>query len=366
MNNKFLRDVFIATVMTLVLLGFGELIFRAFYPEYRGYLFSDNLTYSKYQYIDSVLGGKMRVRTPSSVEPKRGEHIILVFGDSVSRGYGLAYEDIYWTYWQRMLDLKGSHVKVVALSAYGNNYKNNTGGMLDTPQKYREKGIYVDGVIYQFNFNDLYPYTAEDIKAQKNFEQKTGWISNIILKLVDIRLRYLNHSVMQRVLTNKMTQLFYNNTNKPCEDLGSDALADYTYTFIGKGSEQVALNIWQDFEDSLVATKRELGDIPFVVLVSPLMEFVDPNMAVHSLSRQKRFDCVTIDPVQKLRAICEKYGIYFVNPTDYIKGYFDHYRAGQNPQRFYFINDDNHMNDIGSKYFAEYSYMKNFEEEIIE
>ena len=365
MNKKYLKDFSIAIVMTLVLLGFGEIIFRAFYPEYRGYLFSENLSYGKFHYQDFILGGWRRVRTPSSVEPKHGEHIILVFGDSVSRGYGLAYEDIYWTYWQRMFDLKGSHVKVVALSAYGNNYENNIGGMLDLPQKYREKGIYVDGAIYQFNFNDLTPYTAQDIKAQNHFEQNQGWLTKIILMLVDIRLRYLNHSVMQRVLTNKMTHLFYNNTNKPCEDLGSDALWDYTYTFMGKGSEQAGLSIWQDFEDSLVKTKRELGDIPFVVLVSPLMEFVDPNMAVHSLSRPKRFDCATIDPVRKLRAICEKNGIHLVDPTDYIKGYFDHYRAGQNPQRFYFINDDNHMNEIGSKYFAEYSYMKIFEEEII-
>lgn len=365
-KGGFIKNLITIIVITIVFFTVGEIIFRAFFPEYRNYILTENITYGKRKYQVSVPGGKMRARTENAqVELKKGDHAILVFGDSVSLGYGLAYEDIYWSYWQRMLDLEDSEKKIVVLSAYGNNYVSNMSGILKPVNMYKNRDIKIDGIIYQFNLNDIMPFTPEDLKAYKHLQTKSSWITKVIAKAANIRIRYLNRSVMLRVLSNKLTHLFYNRAKAECESLGIDALRQYTYSFGAIGNEEMSRNIWEEVERYMEDLRNGLGNIPIVVMLTPISQFIDPAMEVHPLSRPLRFDCATIDPVEMMREISEKTGVHFIDPSGYMKEYFNYYKQGENPTRFYFINDDNHINEVGAKYFAEYGYQKIFKEGII-
>ena len=51
----------------------------------------------------------MPVRVPDQKDGSnevKTNNVILVFGDSISGGHGLAYEDIYWARWQRLLEFE--------------------------------------------------------------------------------------------------------------------------------------------------------------------------------------------------------------------------------------------------------------------
>lgn len=365
-KSAFFQNVIIALLSIVIFFGIGEIIFRAVYPEYRGYILTENITYGKRMYKAPLLEGETRVRSADSItDLNPGDHVVLVFGDSVTFGYGLVYEDIFWSYWQRMLKLEGSNTKVLAITKYGNNVVNIFKTIRKTIRLAKEKELNVDGVIYQFNFNDVLPFKAEDLKDLKHIKNKNSGITKIILKLVYLRTMYLNHSVMLRVLSNKLTHLLFSNKNVPCEDLGYDGLGYYTYSFGGRNSKAMASKLWGNLEQDLTSLLLETKQIPFVLLVTPIPQFLEPEMSIHSMSRPKRFDCATINPIERLEDISQKLNFHLVNPTDYMKEFFENSIQEQNPQRFYHINDDNHPNEIGSKYFSEYSYIKIFREGLV-
>ncbi len=365
-KNGFFSILCKATISILIVFACGEIIFRAFFPEYRGYILTKDITYGKKRYDVAILGGKTRSRTSDlTLDIKPTDHIILEFGDSVSVGYGLAFEDIFWNYWQRMLKLEGSDVKVISINSYGVNYTDNFLAMRTAVKKYKELTPHIDGVVYQFNFNDILPYDSADLKHMEYLESKSSFITQMIKKLVYVRTVYLNHSVMLRVLANKITHALYRNSKIPCERLGIEALGEYSYCFGSKGLEETSQKIWDRFESDLKITKTELGDIPFIILISPIAELIEPEMKINVLSRPRRFDCATIDPRKQLTRITQESNINLIDPSVYMKTNFENYIKGDNPVRFYHINDDDHFNEIGAKYFSEYSYMKIFKEGLI-
>ncbi|MBN1870879.1 MAG: hypothetical protein JW847_09925 [Candidatus Omnitrophica bacterium] len=364
-KEEFLKIGLTILLSLVIFLGIGEIVFRAFYPDYKDFIFSKEYTYGKQKYEQEIFGGKTRMRTKGSLlEMNPEDHVVLVFGDSVTFGYGLAYEDIYWSYWQRMLDLVGSKIKIIAIAQYGNNYASNFEAIRETVTQNRDK-FHIDGIIYQYNFNDLLPYSPDDLKGMKHLSTRSVWISKVVQKLAYIRLRYLNHSVMLRVLSNKFARLMYRNSNVGCRDLGLDGLESYTYSFVGENSEETSLRLWDDFKKDLLKTRLEAKEIPFVLLVSPIAQMIEPEMKNHVLSRPKRFDCAKAKPAELLADISREVNIHFVDPTMYMKEKFDNYVNGGNPERFFHLNDDNHPNALGSKYFSEYSYVKIFGGKIV-
>jgi len=245
----------------------------------------------------------------------------------------------------------------------GNNFADNFAAIKATVNYFKKQKI--EGVIYQFNLNDLLPYTKKDIKEFKHVKAKR-MTTKLIYLTSDIRAKYLNRSVMFRVLANRITRLLYSNfSNDSCEKLDIEALGPYTYTFRAKKFESLSDKLWTRFEDNLVEIKKELKDIPFVILITPIANLIEPDMKIHIMSRPKRFDCATINPIVRLGKICDKLDINLVDPTEYMKTYFDNYVKGGNAVRFYHLNDDNHLNEIGSRYFSEYSYIKIFKNGVI-
>ena len=75
----------------------GEIICRAFFPEWTGFVFGNGLSYNKNVYSISYNGLGIRVPSEfSQIELAPDDTIIVVLGDSYSAGFGLSYQDIFW------------------------------------------------------------------------------------------------------------------------------------------------------------------------------------------------------------------------------------------------------------------------------
>jgi len=135
--KSLLPNMFIIFVSILFFFISGEIFFRAIFPEWRNHIFTSDATLGKRYYwtlirdlaihsrdpnfdINLIGNFSIRFRGPNfDTNLKPGDHIVLVLGDSVTAGYGHAYEDIFWSNWQRMLDLEGGGQNKNTLHCWG-------------------------------------------------------------------------------------------------------------------------------------------------------------------------------------------------------------------------------------------------------
>jgi len=350
----------------------GEIICRAFFPEWTGFVFGNGLSYNKNVYTISYNGLGIRVPSEfSELQLAPDDTIIVVLGDSYSAGFGLSYQDIFWQRWQRKFDLKGENIKIISISGYGNNFIDNIESIKRSVDIFKDQ--FLLGIVYQFNLNDIHPIRKsmrnevnEENKeiGQKNLTDvlnpiKFRMVENILNSIYDgsSKLRiYLKRSVFYRVFHHVLYKILYSNLNTDCEDLGFDGMGVYTWTFGMHGFEKESKDLWGTFERNISEIFSITSPIPFFIILTPISEMIDPQEHIHFLNKPYRFDCATIDPVKRLRMLCEHLGIHFINPTSFIKSQFEMLYIENNLERFYFIDDDNHLNKTGSEYFAEYTF----------
>ena len=63
-----------------------------------------------------------QIRKPS-LEPYKAKSLplVIIVGDSISGGFGTAYEDIWWERLRRILKVSNKNYEIISISAYGNN-----------------------------------------------------------------------------------------------------------------------------------------------------------------------------------------------------------------------------------------------------
>jgi hypothetical protein len=277
------------------------------------------------------------------------ENIILVVGDSISFGYGHSYEDIFWRGWERIMELQYRHPpKIISLSAYGNNFVDNVLSIKEAIQKFENKSIKIKAIIYQFNYNDLLPYTKSDLREQKHLAVEESWIWQFAMPL---RQKYLNRSVFQRVFSHHMAKLFRGKATDCRERV------PYPYTFGPIGFQEQSERAWKGLESGLANVRRSTKNIPFFILISPIASQFEEATGYTPKSKPL-LHCATIDPRVRLAQIGEILDIAVVDPTDYMVIGFQKRVEEGNPVPFFFLGDPNHLNEIGSKYLSEYSYIR--------
>lgn len=384
---------FLLIIISLILFfGIGEVFFKSFYPEWNRD--NDNFTKSsdgtgvgkihgKFFYLKKTDGLEIRVPNEDSKPISNDDdQVILIIGDSVTAGFGLAYQDVYWERWRRKLNFDGKKYKLLPLAQLGNNFVDNVEAIQETINIIENKNknmANVKGIIYLFNLNDITPYrsavTTDIFNTTRSGRQSPLPVALSFLRGIPIleplasvlymntwKLRVLlGESHMYRVIRYKIYRYIFDNSKVPCGDLGEYGLGMYRYSFGMKGFEDESEKLWVSFEDSVKTLRSANSSIPFFIILSPTSVMIDPNNHVHSLSERLRFDCATIDPVKRLERIAEKFKFSFINPSDYMKRQFDLYNAESNPERFYFIDDSNHFNKSGSEFFSEYTYHEIFD-----
>ena len=122
-----LLKVYLPTVLvTLVLFGFAEVVARLVFPEFEGQVHSASKTLGKNIYLTE----NPPIRIPTKNHTLKIEKpLVIILGDSISHGYGMAYQDIYWVRLQQMLRLeKGEQApEFLSISYYGNNLQDSVG-----------------------------------------------------------------------------------------------------------------------------------------------------------------------------------------------------------------------------------------------
>ena len=348
--------------MALFLCALLELAFRAIYPEFANDIYSRYFTRGqRATYVDTLEGFEgIVIRVPyADYRLARGRKTVLVAGDSISEGFGSAFEDIYWNRFQRLVNM--SHVdsiQCISLAGYGNNLRDSSSKL---GEYFMRKQIYeVSDVLYQFNYNDIIPYgkaelkevTCPGIRGTRIFQSMMRW-----------RYAHMNRSVFCRVMQHyagvllSRLQLQFGGRQR----LG---LGAYTWAYGSKAFTAESEKLWIEFERNLrsISDLARKNNAKFAILISPLIFDIDvhkyhPYYNCYGLD----FSDATINARERLHTTARRLGIDLIDPTDYVKEHFEERIKEGNFTPFYFPGDENHFNQIAAEYIGEYmfaSYLK--------
>ena len=87
--------ILVAFAAQVVVFGSLEVAARLLFPEFRGHITSDTRTLGAAIHHGHARGIRMRVPHQGYRSTTTGP-VIVILGDSISNGFGMAFEDIYW------------------------------------------------------------------------------------------------------------------------------------------------------------------------------------------------------------------------------------------------------------------------------
>jgi hypothetical protein len=346
--------ILVNVLVLFVLLGAIEVTARLLFPAFQNQVFSDHQTAGIFHHFSrQPLGWDTRVPRAGEETNKETDRLVVVLGDSISRGYATAYEDIYWVQLARMMGAAGSHLRFVSPSAAGNTLEDS----LKALEEILKRNHNVAFVLYQFNQNDILTVTRESLKsADRNTVRRSRFWDSI----ATWRYEFLNHSVASRTLQH-FGGVLIRRTRGSCEDRGIDALGQYTFSYGARPYAELAKQLWSEFDERLLGLSRRAAaqGIGFAVFLSPILPDIDKQQRhPYSPAYNLDFSCATIDPHSRLKAFSERNGIAFFDPTDYMRQGFENRLAEGNFTPFFFPADDNHFTPTAGRYLADYLFMK--------
>jgi hypothetical protein len=337
----------------LIIIATGlEVAARFAYPEFQGHVHSQEQTMGIRHHTANLNGLPIRAPYPG-YEHDQTKPLLVVLGDSVSNGYGAAFEDIYWVKLQRLLDIANqSTVHAVSLSGYGNNLSNSVAAI----RRLASSGAsHIKGILYQFNQNDVTPYGREQLQQIEG----DGIVHDSLFKrFAAWRYEYLNRSVFIRVVSHYAGVLARRSTGT-CEERGLDALGPYTWSFGSRMYKAESEKTWKEFAEKLSELKELAGQlsVPLWIFVSPLLFDVD-KQGVHPYYNSTRMDfsCATSDPRERLGVIAKGLGIPVMDPAAYLRSSFERRLKENNFTPYFFTADENHFTPVAATYVAEYLF----------
>lgn len=349
MSKKGLAKLAAINLAILGLLAVAlEIGARLAFPEFIGHIHSANKTMGV-NYSQRLWNGIL-VRFPSEAsEVDLTKNLSVVLGDSISNGYGTPYEDIFWVKAARLESLtRPEPHSWLALAGYGNNLVDSVTAL----KSITKLNMRIGRIVYQFNFNDLMPYTRFDLKnIPAEGMAGTSWFRTLALW----RYQYLNFSTFLRVAQHYGGKLTRKRSGT-CEERGMDAMGPYTWTFGSRPFKTEAETAWKDFEIHLRQVKATADRIGanFIVFISPLVFDIDKSgRHQHYNHTAIDFGCATIEPRAKLAEIAHRLDIEVVDPTIGMRAGFESRNREGNFQPFFFTADENHFTPVASNYAGE-------------
>jgi hypothetical protein len=368
-----LRNTLVVGIVSIILIFVLELAARMIFPDFKGHLHASNITLGKQFYMSK----DFPIRVPAFDHTLTFDRpLLLVLGDSISHGYGMAYEDIYWAQLQRRFDLRlgGARAPQIVSLSYGGNNLNDSRLAV---QRFlaAAPNSNITKIIYQFNFNDIVPDAygrlalqgGESSNDEKSARHNTGSDTTIgpvyahdsaqLLKtLTRWRYEYLNHSVLFRVTQHYAGQLT-RKTSGTCEKRGIDALGPYTWSFGSVKYLDESNALWDSFANALTDLKKvsAVTNAQLRIFISPLVFDIDPA-GKHPYFNHLNYDfsCARINASERLHAIAHKLSIPIDDPTAYMRSSFEQRIKEGNFTPFFFTADENHVTPVAATLMAEY------------
>lgn len=365
---------------TIVLFGVAEVIARLVYPEFEGQVHSSTKTLGKNYYLME----NPPIRIPAkNHELKLEKPLVIILGDSISHGYGMAYEDIYWVRMQNLMKLaQGDRApELLSLSYYGNNLQDSVRQI----EKYlaQHNNLALNEIIYQFNFNDVVPevYGRQGLRqsqkeqalspdvntqvantattASTNADAAASQTSVKARFLSSLRSEYMNYSVFLRVAQHYAGKLA-RKTSGECLARDLSALGPYTWTYGSKKYAEESQVLWKNFRVALEELKKvavEKG-AKLSIVIAPLMFDIDRE-GHHPQYNYLNYDfsCATINPREKLAEFAKDLGVDIYDPTQYMRDSFESRIKEGNFTPFFITADENHITPVAASLMAEYLFI---------
>tara|TARA_B100000035_G_scaffold308017_2_gene312081 strand:+ start:4102 stop:5166 length:1065 start_codon:yes stop_codon:yes gene_type:complete len=346
---KIFKLVIANIIVFLLIFGSLEIFFRLKFPEFKGHIFSQSKSMG-INYIDGQFYG-YQIRSPQPNDSRIIRNpLILIFGDSISGGFGTAYEDIWWRKLERLLKIKEIDREVISISDYGNNLGDSASNIKKAINNLVDKDdIKIDKIIYQFNFNDIMPFSRSDL------QELTPSNSELFSRFAKWRYQYANYSVFLRT-TQHYLGGFIRKTSGTCIDRGWHALGPYTWTYGSKAFMEESEIYWTEFNKNIAEIKQlsDSKNIKFEILLSPILYDIDfMNAHPHFNYLNYNFDCATIDPRARFKKIERSLGIKIHDPAPALRHSFEMRIREGNFIPYFFTADDNHFTSVAAGYVAE-------------
>jgi hypothetical protein len=367
-----LRNTLVVGIVSIILIFVLELAARMIFPDFKGHLHASNITLGKQFYMSK----DFPIRVPAFDHTLTFDRpLLLVLGDSISHGYGMAYEDIYWAQLQRRLDLRlGARAPQIVSLSYGGNNLNDSRLAV---QRFlaAAPNSNITKIIYQFNFNDILPDTygrlalqesgrPDAVKSTGHYQQNdtkirssyTHGTPQLLKSLTRWRYEYLNHSVLFRVSQHYAGQLARKTTGT-CDKRGLDALGPYTWSFGSAKYLDESNLLWDSFANALTDLKEvsAVTNAQLRIFISPLVFDIDPA-GKHPYFNHLNYDfsCARINASKRLHGIAHKLSIPIDDPTGYMRSSFEQRIKEGNFTPFFFTADENHVTPVAATLMAEY------------
>ena len=346
---NYIKTISINFIVLFCMLSVLEIGARIFFPEFKDHIFSSERSMNVRYHDGNFYNYQIRKPNNKKFVPS-DKPLVLIFGDSISGGFGTAFEDIWWHRLQRLLLAKGIEVNVISISGYGNNMGDSTSNIIKAIKDLSSKrDIEIERIIYQFNFNDIMPFTSADLESSSKVN------SILFSKLAKWRYEYANKSVFLRTAQHFAGKII-RKTSGTCEEREWSAMGPYTWTFGSTQYAKEAEEYWSLFKENLKNIKqitREL-DIEFEIFLSPILYDVDLlEKHLHYNYLNYDFSCSTIDPRARFSNFEKNLDIKIYDPAPELKRSFESRLEEGNFTPYFFTADDNHFTPIAASYIAE-------------
>ena len=357
MKSYYFKLIAILMVIIFVI----EVIFSYFFPEYKGRSISKN-NINNNNYFFYNLDSNIKIRDPKYKYPDSTKKIYIL-GDSITKGFGLAYQDIFFSVTEQLLNnssQNSTQFQVIPFSLF-NEHGSNLQSLLPKFKSYVSKNLNKENklLIYQFNYNDILPPHSLKDTGSKNFNyeydtSKKHFFKKIIFWSGKIRYEYLNKSAFLTFLQIKASNIINSKSSK-CT---LNSLGPYTFAYGTKGFEKKSEKAWKNFELLLKNLKdfSEKNNFHLKVLIVPtILEF---NNHFSSNPKDFNLNCSTIDANKKINNILKSTGINVVDPIKIMKSIENKYFLERNEKNFFISLDHNHLNELGSRIVGQYLFTK--------
>lgn len=352
--NSFFKILLFVVVIFFIFEGMG----RIFFPEFSNRSVEVFENYSvinkKNNYYKNYSNEiEIKVRDNKIEESKNIDNQIYLIGDSVTAGFGLSYQNTYYSITEKYLNNIGYKIKLKSLGGNGSNLNSQLKNLGLIENFDRKK---VNTLIYQFSYNDLSPaYIYGHNKGNEYFgsKERSNFFKKIAIMTAKFRYRYLNKSNFLSMIQFYLGKFRYKTWIDDCKKRGVYSLGEYSYAFYSKGLENDSEKVWRYFFEDLKKLKKFSIEkkLDLFVLISPIsLQIPDQEFA-----NPYNYDikCSTKDPRLILTNFLEKNEIKLIDPTDNFKKFIDNTKNENNSEKLFFDFDHSHPNEIGSRIIAE-------------
>lgn len=367
---KKIKILLLLLIIICAILFIIETFFRAYFNKFsnkivEGYE-SYGLVQNKYMFFKTIKSknGETRIRDPKYIKNENSDFYVAIIGDSVTAGYGLAYNDTFYYIAENLLNNINLKTNIVA---YGSNGSDLHEQLIKFNNYYINNNDYKKKIlIYQFSYNDLtaqylFGFDGDFKYFGPNEMSKLNKL--IAIKTMAFRYKYLNKSTFLSWLQFEIGKLRWKVSEKDCLRRGVYALGELTYAYYAKGFELDSIKVWNGFEKDLKSLKdfAYKNNFELYVLVQPLsLQIKD-----HEENNVYNYDikCSTIDARVSIFRALENLSIKYIDPLPNFNKYIQEQKNENNKQKLFFEFDVMHPNEVGSRIIGEqffYTLYKNF------